>query len=133
MTSGTPPARNARTVGCGPLGSVSTRRGTRRFTRIQSSTVGRRKPAAWAMAGRCSSRFVEPPNAACTTIALATAASVTTSRTAIPRRASVTSARAERRAMSIQIGWPDGASAECGSDSPSASPMTCEVAAVPRN
>ena len=42
-------------------------------------------------------------------------------------------ARAERRAMSSQSGWPDGASAECGSDRPSASPTTCEVAAVPRN
>ena len=35
--------------------------------------------------------------------------------------------------MSSQIGWPEGASAECGSDMPSASPTTCEVAAVPRN
>ena len=35
--------------------------------------------------------------------------------------------------MSIQIGWPDGASAECPSDMPSASPTTCDVAAVPRN
>ena len=43
------------------------------------------------------------------------------------------SARAERRAASSQIGWPDGASAVCGSESPSASPTTCAVAAVPRN
>ena len=35
--------------------------------------------------------------------------------------------------MSSQIGWPEGASAQCGSESPSASPTTCEVAAVPRN
>ena len=35
--------------------------------------------------------------------------------------------------MSSQIGWPDGASAECGSARPSASATTCEVAAVPRN
>ena len=35
--------------------------------------------------------------------------------------------------MSSQMGWPEGASAECGSDMPSASPTTCEVAAVPRN
>ena len=41
--------------------------------------------------------------------------------------------RAERRAMSSHTGWPEGASAECGSDSPSASPTTCDVAAVPRN
>ena len=37
------------------------------------------------MAGRCSSRFVEPPNAACTTIALRTAASVRMSRVVMPR------------------------------------------------
>ena len=34
--------------------------------------------------------------------------------------------RAERRAMSSQIGWPEGASAECGSDRPSASATTCD-------
>lgn len=58
-------------VGCGtgPFGSTLTRRGTIRFTRFQSSTVGTFSPAAWAMAGRCSSRFVEPPKAACSTIA----------------------------------------------------------------
>ena len=32
-----------------------------------------------------------------------------------------------------QIGWPEGASAVCGSDMPSASATTCDVAAVPRN
>ena len=38
--------------GCrGPFGSASTRRGTARLTRRQSSTVGRRRPAAWAIAG----------------------------------------------------------------------------------
>ena len=68
MTSGTPPARKTRTVGwpTGPLGRTSTRRGTWRLTAIQSSTVGRRRPAEWAMAGMCNSRFVEPPNAAWT-------------------------------------------------------------------
>ena len=28
--------------------------------------------------------------------------------------------------MSSQIGWPEGASAECGSERPSASPTTCD-------
>ena len=51
----------------------------------------------------------------------------------MPRDSRFMSARAERRAMSSQIGWPDGASAEWPSDRPSASPTTCEVAAVPRN
>ena len=117
----------------GPFGRTSTSRGTRRLTSFQSSTVGRRSPAAWAMAGMCSSRFVEPPKAAWTTIALRTAASVRMSRVARPRGLQAHQARAERRAMSSQIGWPEGASAECGSDRPSASPTTCEVAAVPRN
>ena len=88
MTSGTPPARNTRTVGCGPFGSASTRRGTWRLTAIQSSTVGRRSPAACAMAGTCSSRFVDPPNAACTAMALPIAASVSTSRDDAPERRS---------------------------------------------
>ena len=43
ITSGTPPARNTCTVAKwrGPLGSASTRRGTRRLTSVQSATVGR--------------------------------------------------------------------------------------------
>ena len=51
----------------------------------------------------------------------------------MPRASSASTARAERRAMSSQMGWPEGASAACGSVMPSASPTTCEVAAVPRN
>ena len=35
--------------------------------------------------------------------------------------------------MSVQTACPDGARAECGSETPSASPTTCDVAAVPRN
>ena len=77
--------------------------------------------------------MVEPPKAACTTIAFRTAASVRMSRAAIPRAARATSARAERRAASTHTGWPEGASAAWGSARPSASPTTCEVAAVPRN
>ena len=38
-----------------------------------------------------------------------------------------------RVAMSVHTGWPDGASAECGTARPSASATTCDVAAVPRN
>ena len=51
----------------------------------------------------------------------------------MPRSSSARTARAERRAISSQMGWPEGASAECVSDMPSASPTTCDVAAVPRN
>ncbi len=104
-----------------------------RFTSAQSSTVGRFNPAENATAGRCSSRFVDPPNAACSTIAFLIAASVSTSRTPIFNWCIRISARAERFAASSHIGWPEGASAVCGSASPNASPTTCAVAAVPRN
>ena len=50
-----------------------------------------------------------------------------------PSRHCACTARAVRRAMSSQIGWPEGASAACGTVSPSASATTCDVAAVPRN
>jgi hypothetical protein len=85
------------------------------------------------MAGVCSSRFVLPPNAANTASALRNAASVRTCFVWMPRFVRCSSVVAERFAMSSQIGWPDGDSAECGSDRPSASPITCDVAAVPRN
>ena len=51
----------------------------------------------------------------------------------IPSASSRISARADRFAMSVQMGWPDGASALWGRERPKASPTTCEVAAVPRN
>ena len=71
------------------------------------------------MAGMCSSRFVEPPNAAWTTIALRIdGVGQDVAERVRPRRPERTRARAERRAMSRQIGWPEGASAECGSDMP---------------
>ena len=127
MISGTPPARNTCTVAkCfGPLGSTSTRRGTERLMRVQSSTVGRRKPMACAIAGTCSTRFVEPPKAACVTIALCTASSVSTSRVVRPWASRAISARADRRARSRQISAPEGLRAPCGSARPSASATTC--------
>ena len=86
------------------------------------------------MAGTCSSKLVEPPQAAWTTMALRIEASVRISASsAILRSASCAKARALRWAMSSQIGWPLGARAEWGSDIPSASPTTWLVAAVPRN
>ncbi len=78
-------------------------------------------------------RLVLPPNAACVTIALCSASSVRMSATVWRRAADAISARAARRAMSSQIGCPDGDSAECATASPSASATTWLVAAVPRN
>ena len=90
ITSGTPPAMNTCTVGWsrGPFGSASTSRGVARLTRSQSSTVGGRSPAACAMAGTCSRRLVEPPNAACSSIAFSIARGVRMAASAVPCAAS---------------------------------------------
>ena len=135
ITSGTPPARKTRTVGwfSGPFGRASTRRGTARFTRRQSAAVGRTSPAACATAGTWIRRFVEPPNAACASIAFSSASCVRTSASVRPSRHCSCTACAVRRATSSQIGCPDGASAACGTVSPKASATTWAVAAVPRN
>ena len=135
MTSGTPPDAYSTDVGCptGPLGSTSTIRGVSLLTRFQSSTPMRLRPAACAMAGVCSSRFVEPPHAACTTMAFSKAASVRMSCDVTPRFSDMTSAFAERRAMSSHAPVPEGDSAPCVIASPSASATTWDVPAVPRN
>ena len=67
------------------------------------------------------------------TVTIACRKRVRMSRIFRPRASAAISAAAERRAMSSQIGCPEGASAEWPSDMPSASPTTCDVAAVPRN
>src|ERR1017187_10449453 len=85
------------------------------------------------MAGMWRMRLVDPPKAAYTTRALRTEASVRMSRMASERAWSESAARAERRAISVQMGWPEGESAEWASDMPRAPPTTWEVAAVPRN
>ena len=85
-------------------------------------------------AGMCSSRFVEPPNAAWTVMALRKAASVRMccvcdlARLQIVPRPGPSGGPC--RARSVGRTAPG---AECGSDRPSASPTTCDVAAVPRN
>ena len=77
--------------------------------------------------------FVDPPTAAKTTMALRSAPGVRRSRPASPRARCAATAATERRAISSQMGCPEGASALCGTASPSASATTCDVAAVPRN
>ena len=62
----------------------------------------------------CSSRFVEPPNAACTSIAFSTARRSGCDDSGSPSACSRWSARAERRPSSSQTASPDGASALCG-------------------
>jgi hypothetical protein len=109
----------------GPLGSTSTSRGVCRLTRIQSSRSGAAvlRRGQWrgcAAAGSCSRQRPRASPARC-----AAHPAVRMSATVTPRAWSAVSARADRRAMSSQMGWPDGASAECGNDSPSASATTC--------
>jgi hypothetical protein len=94
---------------------------------------GPSQPAACAIAGMCSSKFVEPPNAACNTIALRIARIRQNIAHLEPRRSRPTQRPRRTRAISSQTGSPEGASALCGSAMPSASATTCEVAAVPRN
>jgi hypothetical protein len=67
---------------------------------------------------------VLPPKAACITIALWSESSVRTSLVLIFCDSSSNNARAERRAMSSQMAWPDGARAECVIDNPNASATT---------
>ena len=108
-------------------------RGTSSFTRRQSSTFMRRRPAAWAMAGVWRSRFVEPPHAAWTTIAFSNAASVRMSLDLMPRFSAMTRARADRTATSNHAGVPEGESAPWVMARPRASETTWDVPAVPRN
>ena len=135
ITSGTPPAMKTCTVGWlrGPLGSESTMRGTWRLTRAQSWRAGRLSPAEKATAERCMIRLVEQPKAACSTRPFSIERGVRMSASVRPASSWVRRARAARRAMSSQTGWPEGDSAACGTVRPSASPITCELAAVPRN
>src|ERR1017187_1259755 len=85
------------------------------------------------MAGMWRMRLVDPPKAAYTTRALRTEESVRMARMASERAGGESGARADRGAISVQMGWPEGESAEWASDMPRASPTTWEVAAVPRN
>ena len=78
--------------------------------------------------------MVDPPNAACVTIALWSDASVRMSRVVMPRACERHAARAPSGApCRARSAGRTGASAEWPSDRPSASPTTCDVAAVPRN
>ena len=115
----------------GPFGRTSTRRGTARFTRCQSATVGTRRPAAWAIAGRWRTRFVEPPQAAWTSIAF----DRRLGQDAALGRAARRAAQRKRRAPGgvEPDGLAGGARAQWGRARPSASATTCAVAAVPRN
>lgn len=73
MTAGTPPARYRSMSGRGPEGASFTKCGVRALAASQSAMV-MGHPAAFAMAVRCSTVFVEPPKAMSHSMALRTAA-----------------------------------------------------------
>ena len=86
------------------------------------------------MAGMCSSRFVEPPNAAWTTIALRIAASVRMSRIVDAARFEAQQRRAPSAGpCRARSAGPTGRAPSAAATCPSASATTCAVAAVPRN
>ncbi len=122
------PGTRAPSGGCaGRSAATSTSRGAARLTRSSRRRSGARRPAAWAIAGRWSRRLVEPPNAAWTSIAFSTAASVRMSRSGEPARLEATQ-RARRAPGHVE---PDRLArrrqrACAGSDRPSASPTTCD-------
>ena len=120
ITSGTPPARNTRTVGwsTGPFGSTLTMRGTRAVD--ARPVLDGRPPEACRIRDR---RDVQQQ------IGRAAEGRVDDHRVvqgvvgedvlrADSRLRGPAGARAERRASSSQIGWPEGASAEWRSDEP---------------
>ena len=82
--------------------------GTWRLMCAQSAATGRLSPAAWAMAGRCRRRLVDPPKAAWTTMAFSTEAWVRMSECRGAIDAGAGWRVAERRAASSQMGCAGG-------------------------
>ena len=76
MTAGTPPARYRSMSGRGPEGASFTKCGVRALAASQSAMV-MGHPAAFAMAVRCSTVFVEPPKAMSHSMALSRSSSIT--------------------------------------------------------
>src|SRR4051812_7436970 len=108
-------------------------RGTRLLVWFQSATLGRSSSGGGAAAGGGRRRLGEPPDGPGDGAGVGETAGRGKRGRGRVRLLRLSSARADARANSSQIGWPDGASAACGSAMPNASATTCEVAAVPRN
>ena len=88
MTTGTPPMRSTSNITCLPNGLTSARCGTFGADPVKSASE-QSTPASWAMASRCSTALVEPPNAITTAMAFSNASLVRMSRAVIPRRNNV--------------------------------------------
>ena len=134
ITSGTPPARKTRTVGMrGRSAGVDEARHAR-LTSIQSSTVGRGSPAAWAMAGHVQQQVRRAAEGRVDGHGVAERAvghDVAPVRPrAIWREQRRAPSGAPRRARSAG----PTARARCAAGTGRAPPpTTCDVAAVPRN
>ena len=129
MTTGTPPMRSTSVMTYWPNGLRSAMCGVRSAMRLKSDSC-RSTPASRAMASRCSTALVEPPNAMVTAIAFSNAGLVMMSRAVMPWRSMFTTASPERRAKASRRRSAEGAAAEPGRDMPRASPMEAMVLAV---
>ena len=112
-----------------PNGLTSARCGTFDPIRLKSSSDSSTS-ASCAIASRCSTALVEPPNAITTAIAFSNASLVRMSRAVMPRRSSSTTAWPLRRANPSRRRSVAGGAALPGSDMPSASAALAMVLAV---
>ncbi len=120
ITTGTPPMWSTSNITCLPNGFTFARCGTFAPIRVKSSSDSLTL-ASCAIASRCSTALVEPPNAITTAIALSKASLVRMSRAVMPRRSSSTTACPLRRAKPSRRRSVAGGAALPGSDMPSAS------------
>ena len=129
ITTGTPPTRSTVDITCRPNGLTSARCGTRSPIRLKSSSSSG-TPASQAMASRCSTALVDPPNAITTAIAFSNASRVRICRAVMPLSSSPTTASPDARAMPSRRRSTAGGLAEPGSAMPSASAALAIVLAV---
>ena len=97
MTTGTPPTWSTSFITYCPNGLTFARCGTRAPIRRKSSSVSS-TCASCAIASRCSTALVEPPNAITTAMAFSNASLVMIWRAVMPWRSISTAAMPERRA-----------------------------------
>ncbi|WP_163733499.1 hypothetical protein [Mycobacterium gallinarum] len=129
MTTGTPPISSTCFITWRPNGLTSARCGTFCPMRVKSASVSL-TPASDAIASRCRTALVDPPNAITTAMAFSNASIVSMSLVVIPRRSISTTASPERRAYSSRRESIATGDALPGSDMPSASAADAMVLAV---
>ena len=120
ITTGTPPISSTSFMTWRPKGFTSARCGTLAPMRLKSARV-RSTSASRAMASRCSTALVEPPNAMTTAMAFSKASLVRMSRAVMPRRSSSTTASPLTAGELVAALSMAGGAALPGNDIPSAS------------